>query len=135
MHKKLFLLFTLLLISTVTLSTCSATPQQNNEEHSETIEATQTPENTETTQQEVQTISLTAEQDEENAFELLQSQHEVSAKTYDFGVFIEEIDGVKNTDKNYWALYVNGEYAQKGADQTMLQKGDTIEFRYEEIQQ
>lgn len=135
MHKKLFLLFTLLLISTVTLSTCSLTPQQNNEEHSETIEATQTPENTETTQQEVQTISLTAEQDEENAFELLQSQHEVSAKTYDFGVFIEEIDEVKNTDKYYWALYVNGEYAQKGADQTMLQKGDTIEFRYEEIQQ
>ena len=134
MHKKIISLLSLLFLTTIILSACSTKPQPAPAEPDDVIDQAEVL-NSRQIEEQILPISITAEQDEINAFELLKSLHKVTAKTYDFGVFIEEIDGVKNTEKNYWALYVNGEYAQKGADQTILQKGDTIEFRYEEIQQ
>jgi len=72
--------------------------------------------------------------DGQTAFELLKSQVQVAYKEYDFGVFIESINGLAGDESHYWALYVNGEYAQAGADQTILNQGDKIEFRYERIE-
>ena len=79
-------------------------------------------------------ISYISELDDKNAFELLKSVAEVEYKEYDFGVFIESINGIKGDDKNFWAFYVNDEKAQAGADKTILQKGDRVEWRYEEIE-
>lgn len=78
-------------------------------------------------------IELTAETDGQTAYELLKEDHEPEVKEYDFGVYIEGIDGVKGNDQYYWAFYLDGEYADKGADQTVLKVGDKVEFRYEEI--
>lgn len=80
-------------------------------------------------------ISLVAEFNEQTALELLTDNAEVEYEEYDFGVFIKSINDIKNDDQNYWAFYVNGEYAQSGADQVNLQKGDLIEFKYVAIEE
>jgi len=79
-------------------------------------------------------IELEAEADGQTAFDLLRTKASVAYKEYEFGVFIESINGLAGDAGHYWALYINGEYAQAGADQTVLNQGDRIEFRYEEIQ-
>ncbi|MFH2022583.1 MAG: DUF4430 domain-containing protein [Patescibacteria group bacterium] len=78
-------------------------------------------------------IELEADVEGQTAFDLLKTKASVAYKEYEFGVFIESINGLAGDAGHYWALYVNGEYAQAGADQTVLNQGDRIEFRYEEI--
>jgi len=79
-------------------------------------------------------IELEAETDGQTAFDLLRTKASVAYKEYEFGVFIESINGLAGDASHFWAFYVNGEYAQAGADQTIINQGDRIEFRYEEIQ-
>ncbi len=69
----------------------------------------------------------------QNALELVESRVELSLKKYDFGVMIEGVNGLMADNKNYWAVYQNGEYAQTGIAQIELQKNDKIELKYEEI--
>lgn len=69
----------------------------------------------------------------QNALELVESQVELSLKKYDFGVMIEGVNGLMADNKNYWAVYQNGEYAQTGIAQIELQKNDKIELKYEKI--
>ncbi len=78
-------------------------------------------------------LLLTATADGQTAFELLQSEAEVEYKEYDFGIFIESINGTKADDQHYWAVYVNGEYAQTGTDQIQLHQGDQVLFTYEQL--
>ena len=49
------------------------------------------------------------------------------------GVFIEEINGVKNnsSDNVYWMFYVNGKMAAVGASDYKLSNNDIVEWRYE----
>ncbi len=82
---------------------------------------------------EVASITYESKVDGENAFELLKNVAIVEYKEYDFGVFVESINGVKGDDEHFWSFYLNGEQAKAGADQTILQKGDKVEWRYEEI--
>ena len=72
-------------------------------------------------------------QDGKNTFELLKERTSVESKQYDFGVFIESINGVKPDDKHFWKLYVNGQASQVGADQSQTKRGDIIEWVIEEI--
>ena len=66
-----------------------------------------------------------------------------STKTYegtssDYGLFITAINGeTADYDKDgaYWAIYVNGEYGQYGADQQPVADGDSFRFAYESSQQ
>ncbi|NCO12428.1 DUF4430 domain-containing protein [Candidatus Pacearchaeota archaeon] len=81
----------------------------------------------------VASITYESQADGQNAFELLKDVAKIDYKEYDFGVFVESINGVKGDDKHFWAFYLNGEQAKTGADQTILQKGDKVEWRYEEI--
>ncbi len=69
-----------------------------------------------------------------NAFELLKKNAEVEYKEYDFGVFVEGINGVKGNDEYFWSLYVNGEQSKVGATEVLLKDGDVVEWRYEKIQ-
>lgn len=78
-------------------------------------------------------VAFESQVDGQNAFELLKAATKIEYKEYDFGVFVESINGVKGNDKFFWAFYVNGEQALAGADKTILQKGDKVEWRYEEI--
>ena len=68
------------------------------------------------------------------AFDLLEkSGLEIETKQYDFGIFIESIDSVKNgQDNKYWLYYVNNESPSVAADKMELRAGDKVEFRFEE---
>ena len=68
-----------------------------------------------------------------NAFELLQAAAKVEFKKYDFGVFVESINGVKPDSKHFWKLYVNGKESQVGADSAETNNGDVIEWKLEEV--
>lgn len=54
------------------------------------------------------------------------------AKNYSgLGYFIEEINGIKNSNSMYWTLYVNGVYSTVGASEYVLLQGDEVEWKYE----
>ncbi|MFH1971530.1 MAG: DUF4430 domain-containing protein [Patescibacteria group bacterium] len=55
---------------------------------------------------------------------------EIKVKQYDFGVFIEEIDGRKNTNEKAWIYFLNAESASTGADKYTVQPDDLIEWKY-----
>ena len=74
-------------------------------------------------------------QEGKNAFELLTAATAVEFKSYDFGVFVESINGVKPDTQHFWKLYVNGAESQVGADQAQTKNGDLIEWKLEEVKQ
>lgn len=52
----------------------------------------------------------------------------------EYGLYVKTVNGVTadyDTDKTYWAFYVNGEYAQSGVDTTDVVDGDTYSFKIE----
>ncbi|MCK5332718.1 DUF4430 domain-containing protein [Candidatus Parcubacteria bacterium] len=53
---------------------------------------------------------------------------------YNFGVFIESINGVKNGDEGkYWQYYINGMLGEVAADKKDLKSGDEIEWKFEDV--
>ncbi|MCK5466737.1 DUF4430 domain-containing protein [Candidatus Parcubacteria bacterium] len=53
---------------------------------------------------------------------------------YDFGVFVESIAGIKNGDDGkYWQYYVNDTLGEVAADKKVLEGGDKVEWRFEEV--
>lgn len=70
----------------------------------------------------------------QTALDLLSAQTQVQSKTYDFGTFIEGINGVLGNNDQYWAFYVNDQYAQEAADKIILQSGDSLTFRLESVE-
>lgn len=53
----------------------------------------------------------------------------------DYGLYVKTVNGVTvdyNTDKKYWAFYVNGEYGQKGVELTDITVGSSYAFKVEE---
>ena len=71
--------------------------------------------------------------DGKTAFALLQEATIIEFKQYDFGVFVESVNGVKPDSRHFWKLYVNGQESQTGADQLQTKNGDVVEWRLEEI--
>lgn len=72
-------------------------------------------------------------------FDLMEKIKEIGGFDFKYqessaGVFIEEINGVKNdiTENMYWLLYANGELAPVGASGYKLTDGDEAEWRYED---
>lgn len=84
-------------------------------------------------EQAVESIFYEVQEDNQNAFELLKANEEIEYKEYEFGVFVESINGIFGDDRHFWALYINNEQSMTGADQTIVNKGDTLEWLYEEI--
>lgn len=55
----------------------------------------------------------------------------------DYGIMIEVINeeqAIYAVDNAYWALYVNGEYGQYGADQQPVTDGETYTWKYEKAE-
>lgn len=68
------------------------------------------------------------------ALNLLRSQAEVQTQSYgDAGDFVNSINGLAASNEYYWAFYVNNEYAERGAGQTVLEEGDVIRFEYQSL--
>lgn len=52
-----------------------------------------------------------------------------------YGLYVETVNGITadyDTDKTYWAFYINGEYAMTGVDATEIVPGDHYELRVEQ---
>lgn len=71
----------------------------------------------------------------ENALNILTKMKSVETKEAGgLGKFVEGIEGVKaDSNKNYWALYVNGQLSPVGAEQYQVKQADKIEWRLEKI--
>lgn len=51
-----------------------------------------------------------------------------------YGLYVKTVQGVTadyDTDKTYWAFYIDGEYAMTGVDQTKITAGATYTFKIE----
>ena len=71
-------------------------------------------------------------QDGKNALEILKSNYQVATSTSaGLGEFVNEIDGVKPGQNQYWAFYVNGSLASVGADSYVTRSGDNITWKLE----
>ncbi|MBU2542625.1 DUF4430 domain-containing protein [Patescibacteria group bacterium] len=75
-------------------------------------------------------------------FELMQTLTAMSIKPFSFsgkdygtgmGYFVTEINGTKNDPQagKYWIYYINGESAKVGISNYIINKGDVIEWKYE----
>ncbi|MBR3356520.1 MAG: DUF4430 domain-containing protein [Solobacterium sp.] len=77
--------------------------------------------------------------DAEYLSEAMDELRKTSDFTYDggtgeYGMYITAINGLTadyEKDQAYWAIYVNGEYGQYGADQQPVADKDTFSFVYE----
>lgn len=72
--------------------------------------------------------------DKEMVGDALLEQNLVEGEQDDFGLYVKTVNGITadyDTDKTYWAFYVNGEYAMSGVDTTPITDGDVYSFKVE----
>lgn len=69
----------------------------------------------------------------QKALELVESQVKLDLKKYDFGIMVNGVNSLEADNKHYWAIYQNGEYAKTGLSEIVLDEGDQLELKYEEI--
>ena len=58
----------------------------------------------------------------------------VEGKKQSAGFYVKQVNGIVadyDIDQTYWALYIDGEYATKGADSTPIEEGKTYMFAVE----
>lgn len=72
-------------------------------------------------------------QDGKNALELLKDKAQIQTQDSSIGVFVVSINGVSDTEDQFWMLYVNGELAQSTPDQLVTKNNDKIEWRFEQF--
>jgi len=69
-----------------------------------------------------------------NLFEILKEKADIGYQEFELGAFIDEIGGVKPGVNEYWALYVNDEYAEKGISDYTAEDGMIIEWKIESFE-
>jgi len=58
----------------------------------------------------------------------------IEGEDEDYGLYVKKVNGITadfDTDKTYWAFYINGEYAMSGVDKTSISEGDSYLFKVE----
>lgn len=58
----------------------------------------------------------------------------ISGDVGDYGLYVKKVDGISadyETDKAYWAFYVNNKYANSGVDKTDIKEGENYTFKKE----
>lgn len=78
----------------------------------------------------------TVVEEEKTAFEALQkiaknNNWPIITKQYDFGIFIEGINGQLNNKEKAWIFFVNQEAGKIAADKQAVKPGDVVEWKYE----
>lgn len=122
MIKKLFFFFVLV----ISLTACQQAKQS--------LPLPETTNNS-TQQQSTNEFTFTAQEENLTALMLTQTSAEMHGKEYPgIGVMVTTINGITPPEGKFWALYHNGEKAKEGAVQLMLQKGDTITWKIENVQ-
>lgn len=70
-------------------------------------------------------------QDGVTALEILKNGAEVISEDSSFGEFVTTINGVKQTNTEFWLFYINDEPASVGAGDYVTNEGDEVEWRLE----
>ncbi len=82
----------------------------------------------------VKTFDLTAKDGEETVGAVLVREGLVSGDESQYGLYVKTVNGITldyDSDKMYWAFYVNGEYAMTGVDATPIEEGSVYAFKPE----
>ena len=72
------------------------------------------------------TVTLTVKTDEEMLGAALLKEKIIAGEDGDYGLYIKAVNGTVadyDTDKTYWAFYVDGAYAMSGVDSTPIEEG------------
>jgi hypothetical protein len=69
-----------------------------------------------------------------NAFDAIKENVPVDFETTSFGPFIKSIGGIAPAQNYYLALYVNGQYADRGIAEYVLSEDTSIDWKTEAIQ-
>ena len=64
------------------------------------------------------------------AFDLLNEKYTVEAETSSFGVMVNSINGLKNSDTEYWLYSVNDKSPDVGADKFFTKNSDQVKWEY-----
>ncbi len=132
MTKKTLSLFSAVVVASVVFTACSSLRPSTQSSPSPTPSTVITP-SPEVSKKKT-SYEFTASVSGQVALDLLQSNAQIETKDYGkAGKFVISINGLAGDNSAYWAFYLNGKYAEKGASQTILKKGDTIKFVYEAV--
>jgi hypothetical protein len=71
--------------------------------------------------------------DGQTALALLEANHQVESKHYDFGDLVSSIDGIAPGAGHFWALYVNGNFSQVGASDYITKSTDVIRWQIDAV--
>lgn len=87
------------------------------------------------TDQDGNEIALTIRTDRTIVGEALQELGLLEGEEGPYGLYVKTVNGIRadyDTDKVYWAFYINGEYAVSGVDVTEIAEGDTYALKVEQ---
>ena len=75
-----------------------------------------------------QTVAFTIHTDKETVGEALMEHDLIEGEEGAYGLYVKKVNGITadyDTDKHYWALYIDGEYAMSGVDGTEIDESVT----------
>lgn len=122
--------FVIVLLPSITNQSVQPTPTPLNQEISLTEFIT-----TEIDFGDAEPVQITLEEPNLTAFSALQKasetvEYDLVTQQYDFGVFVQSINGYESTAEQSWIYFINGEPGNIAADQVQLKPGDTVSWRY-----
>ena len=78
--------------------------------------------------------SFTISSDKKTVGDALLEEGLIEGENGAYGLYVKKVNGITadyDTDKTYWAFYINGEYAMSGVDTTEIVEGATYSFKVE----
>lgn len=79
------------------------------------------------------TVTFTVKTDAETVGAALLENSLIAGDESEYGLYIKKVNGITadyDTDKAYWAFYVNGEYAMSGVDSTNIDESAVYSLVY-----
>jgi hypothetical protein len=67
------------------------------------------------------------------AYDLLKEKYKVEVDQSSFGVMVRSINGLKNSDKEFWLYSVNDKQPDVAADKYITKIGDKIKWEYKSM--
>ena len=79
-----------------------------------------------------QKVTFTVNTDKKILSDALLEHEIIKAETGPYGLYVTHVNGIlaSDEDKAYWAIYVNGEYGQKGISETDVTAGTVYKLEY-----
>ena len=78
-------------------------------------------------------VTFTVKTDKDTVGAALMEHGLIDGEEGPYGLYVKAVNGMKadyDTDKRYWALYVNGEISMTGVDTTEITEGATYQMIY-----